>query len=90
MGGVAATDALLQVEATAAAKIRKRPGRMEYQRGILSQDDAGRLTVVPTGDQGSGILNSMSRADCYIVLPVESGNIERGEPVLVQPFIDRF
>ncbi len=90
MGGGAAADALLQVEATAAAKVRKRPGRMEYQRGILSQDDAGRLTVVPTGDQGSGILNSMSRADCYIVLPVESGNVERGAPVLVQPFIDRF
>ncbi len=51
-----------------AAPIRKLPGRTEFQRGILAQDGAGVWTVRTTGDQGSGILSSMSRANCFIVL----------------------
>ena len=66
------------------APIRKLPGRMEFQRGILSSDGGGGFTVRPTGDQGSGILSSMSQANCFIVLPVESGNCAAGEEVDVQ------
>ena len=74
------------IEARAAERLKKRPGRMEYQRGILTRGSDGVLEVVPTGDQGSGILHSMSVADCFIVLPVESGNVEAGNLVTVQPF----
>ena len=66
------------------APIRKLPGRMEFQRGVLSSDGGGGFTVRPTGDQGSGILSSMSQANCFIVLPVESGNCAAGEEVDVQ------
>jgi len=66
------------------SRLRKRPGRMEYQRGILHYDADGRLVVARTGAQGSGILTSMSRANCYIVLPVESATVEPGSPVEVQ------
>jgi len=66
------------------APIRKLPGRMEFQRGILSSDGGGGFTVRPTGDHGSGILSSMSQANCFIVLPVESGNCAAGEEVDVQ------
>ena len=47
-------------------------------------DPAGGYTVRTTGDQGSGILSSMSRANCFIVLPTECGNVEAGELVQVQ------
>jgi molybdopterin molybdotransferase len=67
-----------------AMPVRKTPGRVEFQRGILSADDQGGYSVRPTGDQGSGILSSMSRANCFIVLPLECGNVEAGAMVEVQ------
>jgi molybdopterin molybdotransferase len=71
-------------KATLAAPIRKAPGRTEFQRGVLSRDDAGNWKVRTTGDQGSGILSSMSQANCFIVLPAETGNVEAGVAVDVQ------
>ena len=73
---------LLKVVCTSA--IKKAPGRTEFQRGILSRNDAGEWTVSTTGDQGSGILSSMSQANCFIVLPTEAGNISPGSTVDVQ------
>jgi molybdopterin molybdotransferase len=70
--------------ATLSAPIRKVPGRTEFQRGTLSPDAAGRWTVRTTGDQGSGILSSMSQANCFIVLPATTGNVAAGEDVDVQ------
>jgi molybdopterin molybdotransferase len=66
------------------APIRKVPGRTEFQRGILSPDGNGDWTVRTTGDQGSGILSSMSQANCFIVLPTETGNVAAGALVDVQ------
>jgi molybdopterin molybdotransferase len=65
-------------------RIRKAPGRVEFQRGILSQDANGALSVRTTGGQGSGMLSSMSKANCFIVLPLEQGNVEPGATVEVQ------
>ena len=67
--------------AALSAPIRKAPGRMEFQRAILSPDSAGGWTVRTTGDQGSGILSSMSQANCFIVLPTQTGNVAAGEKV---------
>ena len=58
--------------------IRKRQGRTEYQRGIASRNLQGQLEVVVTGSQGSGVLRSMSEANCMIILDDEQGNIEAG------------
>jgi molybdopterin molybdotransferase len=68
------------------APIKKAPGRTEFQRGILSPDGAGGWTVRTTGDQGSGILSSMSQANCFIVLGSDTGNVAAGEAVDVQLF----
>jgi len=64
--------------------LKKAPGRTEFQRGILSQTTTGEWTVQPTGDQGSGILSSMSQAHCFIVLPTDMGKVNAGELVDVQ------
>ncbi len=66
--------------------IKKSPGRLEFQRGILRPDAKGQMQVHTTGGQGSHILTSMSRANCFIILPLESGDIEAGEIVDVEPF----
>lgn len=73
-------------KATLAAPIRKAPGRTEFQRGILTPAAGGGYEVRTTGDQGSGILSSMSQANCFIVLPTDTGNVAAGEAVDVQLF----
>jgi len=63
--------------------MKKGKGRTEFQRGILFQEN-GEWCVRPTGHQGSGVLSSMARADCFIVLEHERGKVEAGEIVKVQ------
>jgi len=72
---------LLKVPSSMA--IRKVPGRTEYQRGILYREN-GDWKVRTTGQQGSGVLRSMSEANCFIVLEHERGKVEAGELVSVQ------
>lgn len=69
-----------------ASPIRKKPGRTEYQRGILERGDDGRWQVRITGQQGSGVLRSMSEANCFIVLHHEQGSVAAGETVDVMVF----
>jgi molybdopterin molybdotransferase len=69
----------------AAVALRKAPGRTEYQRGVLFREGA-EWKVRTTGQQGSGVLRSMSEANCFIVLEHERGKVEAGEPVQVQLF----
>lgn len=64
--------------------IRKLAGRTEFQRGILFADPSGTWQVRPTGNQGSGILRSMSEANCFIVLGDQVGNLPGGSEVEVQ------
>ena len=66
--------------------MRKKPGRYEFQRGIATLDDNGEWQVAKTGKQGSGILTSMSRANCFIVLPDENTGVEAGDEVKIQFF----
>ena len=77
---------ILTLKARCDSRLKKRPGRVEYQRGILQQDGDGNLVVVKTGAQGSGILTSMSQANCFIILPIDSSGIEPGMYVDIQPF----
>ncbi|MBK1715825.1 molybdopterin-binding protein, partial [Rubrivivax gelatinosus] len=72
--------------ARAAVALKKRPGRTEFQRGMLRRGADGEWEVLPTGDQGSGLLSSMSRADGLIVLAHERGPVAAGERVELLPF----
>jgi molybdopterin molybdotransferase len=73
------------LQAIAGQNMRKVPGRTEYQRGVLYRDQGG-WKVKTTGQQGSGVLRSMSEANCFIVLEHARGNVAAGEPVSVQLF----
>jgi molybdopterin molybdotransferase len=70
--------------ATCSVKLKKAPGRTEFQRGILTRAADGGWSVRPTGEQGSGILKSMSDANCFIILGDAVGNVEAGTLVEVQ------
>jgi molybdopterin molybdotransferase len=63
--------------------IHKKPGRMEFQRGILFKNN-DEWWVKPTGHQGSAILSSMSQANCFIVMGIHEGSIDSGDTVKVQ------
>ncbi len=76
----------VSLKVTCTTTLKKRPGRLEYQRGILTRNQNGELTVSKTGAQGSGILSSMAQANCLIVLPVENDGVMAGGSVEVVPF----
>lgn len=67
-------------------RIRKLPGRTEFVRGIIRQNDDGNWVAESTGKQGSGILKSMSDANAFLVLEHDRETIERGEIITAQPF----
>ena len=79
-------EPLPMLRAACSSAIRKKPGRTEYQRGIVSRDERGEWRVAITGSQGSGILRSMSEANGLVVLHHEQGNVAAGEAVDVLPF----
>ncbi len=61
----------------------KRGDRRHFLRGILTQQE-GVFKVRTTGDQGSGILTSMVKANCLIDVPVEVERLKPGDEVAVQ------
>ena len=63
----------------------KKTGRREFKRGILSYRGT-RWEVRITGPQGSGILTSMTLANCFVVIEEERGDVAAGETVSVEPF----
>ncbi len=65
--------------------MRKQAGRVEYLRGRLQRGADG-LSVRLAGTQGSGVLRSMSEADCFVVLPADCTGVQPGDTVFVQPF----
>jgi molybdopterin molybdotransferase len=74
------------LKACSAEPIRKKPGRTEYQRGIVSTAPDGSLQVATTGNQGSGVLSSMVQANGLIVLNHNQGNVAVGDEVDVMMF----
>ena len=76
----------LTLKISSSSKLKKKPGRVEFQRGIIEKDKNNKMTVRKTGPQGSGILTSMSDANCFIILPLDSNGVEPGDLVDVQIF----
>ncbi|MEK2066463.1 bifunctional molybdopterin-guanine dinucleotide biosynthesis adaptor protein MobB/molybdopterin molybdotransferase MoeA [Vibrio parahaemolyticus] len=79
----------LKVNAIATENLRSRQGRTEFSRGIYELDDTGRLTVRTTGKQGSGILRSMSEANCLIEISPAIDTVKVGESVTIIPLQGR-
>ena len=83
--GCAPSEPML-LQARSAEALRKKPGRTEYQRGIVTRGADGHLSVCITGNQGSGVLSSMVEANGLIVLHHEQGNVAAGDTVDVMMF----
>ena len=71
--------------AVAAEPMKKKRGRREFKRGLLTYRDP-HWEVTTTGPQGSGILTSMTEANCLIIIEEDAGDVALGDPVWVEPF----
>ncbi len=85
LAGMSEREPLL-LPARCLSSLRKSPGRVEYQRGVMSLDPEGDLVVESTGKQGAGRLSSMSMANCLIVIASEVDGVQPGDRVQIQPF----
>ncbi len=83
-GATPHTDPLVRAAST--TEIRKRQGRTEYQRGWLTVGQDGQSKVTLTGSQGSGVLRSMSEANCILVLHHDQKHVAAGDLVDCIPF----
>jgi len=72
--------------ARCAEPLHKQRGRCAYQCGILARAGDGTWTVRSAGSQDAAAYSTLARADCYIVLGEDTGDVERGAWVEVQPF----
>jgi molybdopterin molybdotransferase len=79
-------EPLVTLKAHSLEAMRKKPGRTEYQRGIVTRSPEGVLQVRTTGNQGSGVLSSMVRANGLVVLHHTQGSVAAGEEVDVMMF----
>lgn len=84
MGARAKKRITLQAKTTSALK--KSSGRMDFQRGVWQFNESGEIEVANTGAQGSGILTSVSKANCFILLAQDQGRVEKGEQVTIELF----
>lgn len=75
----------VQLTATSHSSLKKLPGRMEFQRGRLFNDETGNLCVLSTGSQDSHVLSSLRDANCLIALPLHSEGAEIGDQLHVIP-----
>ena len=79
-------NALPRLSAKLTSDLKKLPGRVEYQRGILEQTDNGEWQVSTTGLQDSHVVTSLHKANCFIELGFNSSGAQNGEQVLVIPY----
>lgn len=75
-----------KLKATLCGKIKKREGRLDFQRGFYFYDQHGTLCVKSTGQQDSHLTTSFHGANCFILLEKDRGNVNEGESVTIEPF----
>jgi len=75
-----------KMRARTTERLKKSPGRLDFQRGVFSRNGAGELEVRSTGHQGSHVFSSFSQANCFIVLERERDTVQPGEWVEIEPF----
>lgn len=85
------TEALskLTVTATLKGQVKRRAGRQEFIRALASQSNTGELFVTPLAKQSSGVMSTVTQANCYLLVDKETAHLRDGDPVSVQLFDTR-
>ena len=80
------SDHRLTLKAQITCNIKRRAGRLDFQRAMFSQNADGTLIVTPLAKQSSGVMTSFSKANCYMLIPAEADGLKTGDWVEIQPF----
>lgn len=72
--------------AIATTNMKKSAGRLDFQRGFYHLNQQGQIEVQPVGFQGSHLFSAFVKANCFIVLEKDRGNVNAGETVTIEPF----
>ncbi|WP_028294953.1 molybdopterin molybdotransferase MoeA [Oceanobacter kriegii] len=86
LAGVSGDRGRVQLKARITRSMKRRPGRLEFQRAVVATNDDGHLEVTPLGRQGSALLSTMSRANAYLVVDADVAGFEEGDMVKVELF----
>ncbi|MBQ4799276.1 molybdopterin molybdotransferase MoeA [Pseudoalteromonas sp. MMG006] len=84
LSGLGQVTPKMHFNAITTSVVKKRPGRADFQRATATTNEQGDLLVTPFNKQGSGVLSSLSKANCLIVVPAQSGSIAKGETVSIE------
>ena len=76
----------LTINATLTAGIKRKAGRQEFMRAVMVVQEDGSYNVTPSGKQSSGVMTTVTQANCYIVVPSDCKILSAGDTVKVQPF----
>ncbi|GGF58440.1 molybdopterin molybdotransferase MoeA [Alteromonas lipolytica] len=76
----------LTLRAKVTTAIKRRAGRLDFQRAIFTQSADGTLEVTPLAKQSSGVMTSFAEANCYMLIPASTDNLQSGDWVDIQPF----
>ena len=76
----------LTLKAQVTKDYARRAGRKEFLRAVWHTDESGKMWVTPLQKQSSGVMSTVTQANCYLVLDASQARIEAGEDVLIQPF----
>lgn len=76
----------MTLNATVTKTFKRRPGRKEFLRALWHRDDEGKLWVTPFKKQSSGVMSTVTQANCYLILEAETSVIAPGDTVDIQPF----
>lgn len=77
---------LFTVTATLTKDIKRRPGRRDFQRALMSTDTQGNLVVTPLKNQSSGVMTSITSANCFMIVHEELAELNKGDAIPVIPF----
>ncbi|QJR79391.1 molybdopterin molybdotransferase MoeA [Alteromonas pelagimontana] len=80
------TSSQLTLHAILQKEVVRRPGREDFQRATMFTDNNNQLCVKPLPKQSSGVMTSMTQANCFLVIPAQQGNLAVGDTVIIQPF----
>ena len=90
LAGAAEIPQPLRFQAALSAPVKKAPGRADMQRAVITRNTDGTWSAAPAGRQDSHRILGVSRANAYLVLPAECGDLPAGSTVTVQPFTEAF
>ncbi len=83
LSGVGSPEPRLRIKAVLEDPVHKKDGKRHFIRGI-ARNAADGIVVTTTGTQSSGVLMSLVKANCLIILPEESGSLNKGDVVEIE------